>query len=281
MFFKKNIFLIFLFLYLSAFSQTQTPFPKYTEIISQKKTSEANVERIVSHCCSSLSKEEILQFYKEIFFSQKMKGGESFGSDIIMFERFPFLSKSIRFIDENSNRRCYILEENYYKNIKVLPTAGFTSPQKLDFMPTLSNAMQFVYSTYFYPMTAVWYLSFATPDEICDFYIKNMPSFGWKLKDVVVNKGIFNFYDFFLMVDPFSKALPMFKDYGYQDFIPPLSLYGKTLTFIKEDKSRITITVYKFDDILQKAENSVWDVSDFKNYGTTIIGIFYFSKKVN
>jgi hypothetical protein len=107
-----------------------------------------------------------------------------------------------------------------------------------------------------------------------------MPSFGWQAVDNVSNQGTYNFSQWFKFIDPFSKALPMLEARNYEEFIPPLAVRGKTLTFIQGGKS-CTITIYRFDDIVEKAKGTIWDASDFNQYGRTVIAIFYFPEKGN
>lgn len=270
-----------LFFCSSVFAAEQSvSLPPQTELIKQEKNSQDKVDTTTSQYCSSLSKEEILKFYRKVFLAQSMQEVPTVpNSNSVVFERYPFLSNMITFTAaQKSGQTCYFLEEQRFKKIPILPSPGFTAPQKLDFMPTLSQARQFVYSTYWQHMIGVWYLSHSDPDEVCAFYLKDMPSFGWQLTDNLSNQGTYNFYQWFQLMDPFSKAVPMLKARDYEEFIPPLGVRGKTLTFTQGTKT-CTITMYKFDDIVERARTSIWDASVFSQYGSTIIGIFYFPEK--
>ncbi len=247
--------------------------PLQTELLEKEEFTTQGSEVVLLRCCSKLSYDEILSFYRKRFLAQGLKEFSLEG--IFIFSRGPFITKTLYFLSEEDNQLCYKLEERYAKRISVLPIADFSSPRQLDFMPTFLEATEFVYSTYFAPMTGVWYLSFKDAEEVANFYLKNMPDFGWKLLGDSPRQGVYSFSEWFVLIDPFSKVLPRLEEEGYPEYVPPLKVRGRTLSFTK-DKESCTITIYKFEDILEKAEGTVWDVSALATYGTTVIGVFYF-----
>lgn len=280
---QLSSFLILLLLLFctQALAQSSSPsLPSCTELISQKKQDTKQAAVTMYEYSSCLSKEEIIKFYKESFLSLQMNEiKNSLQHGIFIFERYPFQSKELNFKSAQENGKTfYSLTEYFYRNLSIVPSTTFTTPQKLDFMPTFPDAWQFIYSTYWSPMIGVWYLSGSEPEQVCDFYLKNMPSFGWQLADSVSKQGSYNFYQWFQFVDPFSKALPTLQARNYEEFITPLAIRGKTLTFRQGEKN-CTIAIYKFDDIVEKAKGTIWDASAFEQYGSTMISVFYFPEK--
>ncbi len=225
---------------------------------------------------SKLSKEEITSFYRTLFLTQGMKENPA-TKDTLVFAKFPQKIVTITFSSDPDGQVRFMFTKSEFTKMQIVPTQDFKSPQTLDFMPTYTQSQQFVYNTFYYPMIGIAYLSRSQPDDVAGFYTKRMSSFGWQLASDTPQQGTYDLFAWIRVIDPFTKAIPMLQVTGYQELAPPLKLRGRTLTFKQEGKS-CTITIYKFEDIIAKAQGTAWDASPFQQYGDTVIAVYYFSK---
>jgi hypothetical protein len=128
-------------------------------------------------------------------------------------------------------------------------------------------------------MTGLAYFSPQNIESLREFYLKQMPGFGWNLVDSQSHRGRYEFFQWLKIVNPFTKHLPNLKEIGYDVTIPPLTVEGTTLTFEQGIKT-CTITIYNFPDILSDSQNTKWDLwaKDIAKYGKTLICVYYFEK---
>jgi hypothetical protein len=196
----------------------------------------------------------------------------------IMFKKLPLKTVSLSFTGTGEKEKTqFFINIITFKKLPIIPIYDLQSPQELKFMPVYSSATQFInYNSPTSPFTGVDYLSHNNPDEISNFYLTNMPSFGWKLIKKEPHSGAYSFFEWLKIVDPFTKIIPSLRSQGYAELVPPLKLNGQTLTFEQGSKA-CTITIYKFEDIVEKArQQTLWDVSVMEKYGDTVIAVFYF-----
>ena len=162
---------------------------------------------------------------------------------------------------------------------KVFDLAVFIEPQELDFMPIYSTAAQFRYGQRDIPvpMTGIAYLSKDPVNKIKNFYTTNMPQTGWELKKSAPKQGSFKLSEWVFIIAPFLKDADISMESIKNDekLVPLLDIEGTTLTFQKAQEKCI-ITIYKFKNILQAQEGTIYDVSPMAEYGTTVICAFYF-----
>ncbi|MFA5008566.1 MAG: hypothetical protein WC546_05035 [Candidatus Omnitrophota bacterium] len=252
--------------------------PRTEKISEEKRTLKDTITTYEYVYNSELSKDEIIKFYKDVFSAFDMHDfGKSRGDDY-MFESPPEKIAHVIFTSPQSDGKTGFSVIIYeMSKCPVLPYYAFTSPEKLDFAPVYANSMQFAKSSYFFPMTGVGYLTHSSFEEVVKFYIDDMASFGWTLSERKKNSGMYDFSQWILIVDPFTKAVPLLEAQGYQKKTPPLKIKGETLVF-KQNKKKCTITVYNFEDIVEKLEGTIWDAGMVKQYGNTAIIVYYFSE---
>lgn len=146
-------------------------------------------------------------------------------------------------------------------------------------MPVYKQAQQFFYNDYFKPSwIGAAYLTSSSPDAVEDFYLKEMPSFGWKLSDSQSNAGTYPFSGWVKTIDPFGHEIGVYTNMGYEENTPPLTIRGSQIIFSKSGK-KCSIAIYKFEDIIAKAKGTPWDTSVMEKYGDTVIAVCYFEVK--
>ncbi|MCM8831727.1 MAG: hypothetical protein NC918_06025 [Candidatus Omnitrophica bacterium] len=279
---KRFIFLFFIFSVLAA-AESDLPIPQNTSLLKKTEEKESRSVRITYKYVSKLKEEDIISFYREKFNSlgvYELKNKLGIKADTYFFEKTSYFhtmrSIMLNFDYKEQGSIYYTIVDTQYTKFDILPFSNFYPPKSLDFMPIYSNCVQFVYNTYFSPMIGLAYLSDDEPDKIANFYTKNMPSFGWQLVSSEAKSGIYQIYDWLAIIDPFTKVIPQLQIERFHEIVPPLKIRGQTLNF-KRGSQTCTITVYKFDDIVEKAKASIWDASSIERYGNTIICVYYFS----
>lgn len=154
-----------------------------------------------------------------------------------------------------------------------------TEPTKVDFIPMLSNIKQLEYIDWQSaqpPMISIGYISRESSSQVIAFYLNKMPSYGWHLTEQKPRQGTYQLAEWLPMLAPYtSTTYSRWKEVLPAE-IPPLRIQGATLTFTKGSQ-KCVITVYTFEDIIQRARQQiVYDLTFMEDYGTTIIGIAYF-----
>jgi len=269
------LFLLVLHLPYSA-AAANLPQPAMSELIQQSQQDAPNMNSASYEYRCKLTQEEIANFYRILFLSQGLKENSSTPGTLV-FAKFPQKVVTITFSQDPDGQVHFMLTVNEFTKMQIVPTQDFKNPQTLDFMPTYTRAQQFVYNTFYYPMIGVAYLSRSDPGDVVAFYAREKSAYGWQLASSAPQQGTYDLFSWIRIVDPFTKAIPMLQATGYQELAPPLKLRGQTLTFSQQGKS-CTITIYKFEDIIAKAQGTAWDASPFQQYGDTVIAIYYFSK---
>ncbi|MBN3040554.1 MAG: hypothetical protein JW867_05460 [Candidatus Omnitrophica bacterium] len=162
------------------------------------------------------------------------------------------------------------------KKITVFPIERFQRPQELDFMPIYPNATEFKYETQFEPMIGVGYNTHDDQSVIKDFFLRQMPDYGWHLDKEESSQGKFGFSKALMIVNPFTKYLTQPQAKVFDKLIPKLDLKGSTLIFKDGGSRKCIITVYTFPDFIKIMEKTPIDVSPAKRFGNTLIAVYYF-----
>lgn len=284
---RNTFLLVLMFLFCAFLSGAQTvklSLPPSSEKVSGKQNVLNDGFTVYENVYSSqLPKEEILKFYRSEFSSLDMQEfNDTKNSEYYAFQSIPEKMAYIKFNEPQADGKTNFTVLVYEREkCPILPGSLFTSPEKLDFAPVYSGSRQFLNARfskddiYFAPMTAAAaYLAKSNSAEVSSFYIDNMPSFGWVLAQSSDNDGIYDFSQWAVMIDPFTKAVPLLEAKGYKKKIPPLKVKGKTLTF-KQGNKKCVITIYTFEDMIEKAEGTIWDANTLRQYGDTVIVVYY------
>lgn len=297
-FYLKIFFIFFCFFFsygeLSAENQSFSV-PWKTELVKEDINKAENSISGILKYKSMLSKKKIINFYSNYFHRKGFSQITNDSLDSRSFTRGPD-RRSLHFVSSSKEYTNYIigfynLNENIKKNIKerirknkklkniinnLFPSV-MEKTNKLDFMPMHEGLSQLKYERYVNstpPLIAIGYLSRSNSEEIINFYLNHMPSFGWELLDRDIHNGSYRISGWCPMVAPFSVfcttlAKPLSRR------LPPLQVQGETLTFIKPGE-KCLITVHTFEDIVQKALQYRYDLSLMEQYGTTVVGVSYF-----
>ncbi len=275
----------FLFAFVFNLEAESIPVPRQTELSRQEGPVERiNYTEVTKNYRSQLSAEEIISFYRRHLSSlgfQELRDplipAGFFAFEKTLMHLHPLRSVMIRIQPgQEGYKTFYSLTEHERTLQPILPFPSFAQPQELDFAPVFGQSRQFVYNTYWHPMIGVGYLSEQDPSVISEFYLKNMPSFGWELAGQESHQGRYSIYEWLLVVDPFTKVIPNMEVASYDEVVPPLQVRGRTLNFRRGGES-CTITVYNFPDIVERARGTFWDAGPIQKYGNTLICVYYFS----
>jgi hypothetical protein len=269
-------------LHFSSGQSSDIPKPAKTTLLNQKKQMVSSLKVVTYTFSSELSKEELIKFYRNSFTASGMRESavrfsDEPGEKALFFEQPPLKNVNLFFMSaptEGQTSFEIVVEE--VKQLPLLQEQVFTAPQKLDFMPTYANAKQFVSAPFVPPGKGfgAGYFTHSLPEEVTNFFTTQMPSYDWTLSKNEPKQGEYGFYEWLRIVDPFTIAIPILKERQYEKIVKPLKLRGTTLTFTNGEETCV-VTIYRFEDILSKAQGTVWDVSSLQKYGTTLICAYY------
>lgn len=313
--FKQIIFLlIFVFIYYPTIAQskpTSHAKPYSTdlvdEIINETELGTVSLRKY----SSSFSEDRIVDFYRDFFSQQGLEELYPEDKDSLVQgtpdDRFEFVGEHTRatiiFVPSVNSRVKYYVsiydrrdlykigkrkkaawsKQKRKKALKSGKTIKFfeniTDPRKVDFMPIYPDVMQLEYvdwNSVGRPMISIGYLTSKDSSKVVNFYIENMPSFGWTLtkRDAHYLKN-YETSEWIPMVAPYTYCAHNSCEPLLPQEIPLLSVRGETLTF-KNRKEKCVITIHAFDDIVRKSKSTIYDLSVVEKYGSTAIGIAYF-----
>jgi hypothetical protein len=252
---------------------------------------------------STLSKEEILDFYRDSFIRQNIKEVDyNKRKDLIegafVFEGanrsvsvlfppssegkttyFVLLRDSSSLYDSKSvQEECKSCAAAMKKNKTLKIFENISSPHKVDFMPLYPGVKELEYVDWGIaqpPMLSIGYLTKSDSAQTVEFYLENMPGFGWELTDRQTHNNMYGASEWVSIVAPYTYCSRHPCENLLPEPIPPLKLRGETLTFVKE-KEKCVITVHTFDDMVAKSKGTIYDLSIIEENGNTAIGIAYF-----
>ncbi len=281
-----RVILLFLFcifwntVYPQTFDYTN---PYGATLVTEKKK---NLEKGISIVCiykTDLTEEDVASYYRELFLQQGFVETPTTGKGYRFQGEFKgarlFFSPS--FFGEGENTYILTLYElaNKYK-VKAPPkdeqkikVAIIREPHYVDFMPLYQGVKELEYIEWrsANPMLSIGYISHDDSNKVIEFYLKNMPEFGWELFERKPHTGTYELKQWASIIAPYSS----FCTECIKERVPPLEIRGETLTF-RNGVQRCVITVYTFDNVLNYLNNTKYDISFLEQYGTTIIGIAYF-----
>ncbi|MFA7677325.1 MAG: hypothetical protein WCY34_04060 [Candidatus Omnitrophota bacterium] len=278
--------------------------PYGTELIKKSSNKNGGETVYLFKYVSDLSKEKILDFYRNLFAKQNMveldKETNNISESAYIFKgdlekatvfflpsfkkgvtNYCIFARSQKTASKNFSKRVFnkALLKQAKSEKKAFEIFGYISPPKaVGFMPMQEGIRQLTYASWedSQPrVIGIGYVTSRVSPEVVNFYLENMPGFGWGLSERKSNKGTYTISQWFPIIAPYSPFCPTCEGILPLE-VPPLKVYGETLTFVREGQ-KCVITAYTFADILEIAEKqTVYDISFMKKYGTTIITVVYF-----
>ncbi len=279
------------------------PIPYNTSLIDKTINRTKTGDIYLLEYNSTLSKENILDFYRDNLAKENIKEINYNKNKNLPEETFIFegtLRRIVIFFVASYNDQAtdyYVLvHENSYlpnpeagqnvckscleglknKTIKLFENISF--PHKIDFMPLYPDTKEVEYVNWPIanpPMISIGYLTKSDSAQVIEFYLENMPKFGWELIDRQPRDGMYEASDWVKIVAPETYCAHHPCANILPEPIPPLKLRGETLTFEREDQ-RCIVTIHTFDDIVAKSKGTIYDLSVVEENGNTAIGVAYF-----
>ena len=266
--------------------------PYSTELISKNEKKREKGSSVVYNYSSQLDKEDILDFYREIFLSDGLE--ETSVSESVFIFKSPYKHAAITFVPSLKGKKVdYYLaiaavnektiqefERNkaYSNRSKFSPPIRVTQAKRINFMPVFPRAKQLEYVNWEKarpPLISIGYLSHRGSAEVIGFYLSKMPSFGWTLAKREPHDGAYSTSEWIPMVAPASAFCTSCDILPAE--VPPLKIKGETLTFTKGNKKCI-LTVHTFVDIVKLSVGTVYDLSVVRQNGNTVISVVYYYK---
>ncbi|MDD5584942.1 MAG: hypothetical protein PHV55_07805 [Candidatus Omnitrophica bacterium] len=277
------VFILSFSLCLFAFAiELESFLPQRTEVIEKGQRTVTATEAItISRYRSELTQKQIMGFYEQELAKRGWKkfqppaGDEKRYKDMLVYVKDGINTFTVVIAPPlTKGKISYNVMIAEPTKIVVLQEV-FKPPRQLDFMPVPAAVTEFVYNTYYPSMIGLGYLTHNSVDAVSNFYLLNMSKFGWSLIGQTPQEGMYNLSQWIKIVDPFTKAVPNLEAIGFVDLVPPLAVRGKTLSFAQGKKS-CTITIYRFDDIVEKAVGTRFDMGFMAEHGRTLICVYYF-----
>ena len=270
--------------------------PRRTKLESQEQVDDEFFSGSSYKYESELNKEQILNFYRDLLkqdgYEQVDPGRED--RDIIVASFFkPDSNKTKRIVFspgiKKGTLRFFLYTGTSKLNyggsgqrsacsakgaISMLYTSVKQPTRQPDFMPLFSPVKQLEYMEWRDSNTvSAGYISPADSETAINFYLQEMPSYGWVLSERHNNAGKYTIDEWFPMVAPDSKFVPSSCS-GLIEDVPPLKMHGATLRF-KRGNEDCVVTAHTFDNtgrVLRKRP----DLSGIQKFGKTIIGVMYY-----
>ncbi|MDD5070463.1 MAG: hypothetical protein PHV17_07010 [Candidatus Omnitrophica bacterium] len=230
---------------------------------------------------SKLSKKQLIDKYFSLFSSQgwTIITAKDYKKDRFTFQKPP-LESAFLVISSYVDGECEI---SLSKSITLptLPIKTFkTVPHKIEFMPLYPGAKEYGLFSNPNGKKSVVYLVGGELEKVHEFYLKKAPSYQWTLVRTESHNGVYPLTKWLKIVDPFTHQEPALKARGLEKLVPPLKVRGKTFTFHNGNKQCV-VTIYQFEDIVEKAVGTVFDVDSFAKFGRNMICVFYSPTKVD
>ena len=288
---RKSAILFILIFLLPAHALTQPfgfPQPAKTKLVEKDKSvSDRKVTTTYRRYQSQLPPQRVITFYRRMFNKQGFK--EEGTSREIDPQKNDFTFKKenkkifltiIPFSDESCGYTINIVDTPSLKETGLppgFPNYNFSHPQKLKIMPVYPDSKEFKNEKH--PVAlAFGYLTPSPAEEVSDFYLKNMPEYGWSMVSNESNQGSYKLSEWVKIVAPYTKFLLASGCKELEVMLPSLSIRGKTLKFENGMKG-CELTVYTFEDIITNLKHMEFDLSPIEQYGNTVIGVAYFYDK--
>lgn len=190
---KKIFILLWFFIFYLAGHVFSLDVPKHPNSELVKKISrKVGHDKTITYIYNApLSQQQILQFYREMLTSQRWDEKDFFGTGRLLDSQGTRRMHSF-FKDGDVIVLCFIpsLEDGNVsygvmiikggKKLSDYSFQGFDDEQDINFAPLYMGAKQFKIEKYSKKVVA-GYIACADLEEVRDFYISNMPSFGWEL----------------------------------------------------------------------------------------------------
>lgn len=310
---QKFFLLIFVFFYCPLVVQSK-PIPlekPYSTDLVDERSDETEFGTVsLRKYKSSLSEDGVIDFYRDFFSKQGLEELHAEDKASLLQDtpddRFEFVGRHTQatifflpstedkvryYISMYDRRELYEIDKkkaarSKQKRKKVLKNGerivffkDITDPRKVDFMPLYPGVMQLEHvdwKSVGKSMISIGYLTPKKSKDVVNFYIANMPSFGWTLvkRDTHYPK-YYKSSEWLPMVAPYTYCAHNSCEPFLPQEIPLLSVRGETLTF-KNREEKCVVTAYTFDDIVRKSKRTIYDLSMVEKHGSTAIGIAYF-----
>jgi len=278
-------------------------YPPRTKLVERESKKYGGLVDTTFDFSSQLSKEEIVDFYRNLFVSQGLKEDKEitkskylapFNKDNTMFVFNNGLLKMVTLViyhhDEDKDINYYILNDAEFKYVLDLSSDNSKKPKKLKDVPVDFKTKEI------YPreeetqgkQVSHMYLASNTLEDSINFYQNQMPSFGWKLVDKKSHQGSYNLMvitsknkDYSIAEMP-KKAKELLSDIGLtprapEELYPGMDVVveGETLIFKKQNKEcKIVINQLK-DTAEVLKQKKIVNPEYSKEQGDILISVFY------
>jgi hypothetical protein len=265
--------------------QIDVPFPPETEFRGKNiLVSDEDFFCSSSKFVSRLSRGKIVDFYRGYFLSQGYK--EIKDSNIP--EKISMFSKGMRrsftlcvyYHDKKSDLTYYFIDN--FKMLHAYPLANrkVTQPQKLEFMPVYSQAMELGKGDKNEKEIGAVYIGKGTIDEIVEFYLKNMPEFGWNLTNKQIQHTKSKLWDAVAVISGLDLSVKSQVADALIGEDVSVDIEMALLTFSSNDKEKsekkCIISILQFNDSYEDLEkNEVVSTNFLKKYGRNLINVHY------
>jgi len=262
-------------------------YPPRTELVEQDRKDEKNILGTSLEFSSQLSKEAIVDFYRNLFISQGFKEDKEIASlpDLALVNEkdimFIFTKGALTTVvlnvyyrDEKKELNYYVLNSVEVKYLLDLSSQNLGKPQKLKGVPVNFQTKE-LYPSKEEPQgkeATYMYLASSKLRDSIDFYKKQMPFFGWKLIDEEPREGRFNL----LTATSRTKDLAQVSQ-SPEKLFPgaDVNVEGITLTFQKQNKQCVVIINQLKDSAEVLRQNKIVNPDYSKKQGDILISVFY------
>ncbi|MBP7087748.1 MAG: hypothetical protein KBB01_00470 [Candidatus Omnitrophica bacterium] len=270
---KKIILVIFCLVSFKALAEVANlPYYPNSKLIKKeiKKFAEVDRESVIYHYTSNSSKSQISQFYKERLSKQGWQPIDKASPNSYLKKG---MMLSLNFMPSlNKKETSYsVITGDLTKgnDNKACPPEGcFTPDKKPSFKPPYPSSAELIsYNSFTKGIHYFAYKTKENPKQVEDFYLRRMPSLGWKLSE---QKSNFDTVD----ISSACPVCPEISGEQSKNIAETPFANAKNLVFKNNNQAYyIFISSYYLKDIKSEAEKELLKDT------YTIIGIYYHANK--
>jgi hypothetical protein len=252
-------------------SDSIASFPYHTEMLDKKITRDEDYIIGYYHFRSQLSKEEIIKYYRDYFSALGFTEEILPKKDHMFYFKNGIMNSALLnvYYTDKENRTFYLLDTLKLKYVISASDFKCQNPQKLDLIPINYNYTQAIFAERNQDKKAVQYLTFESVESVANFYLKNMPFFGWSLVNQENFEGNSNF------MEASGKGYDEQKVKEYLDDFPGLNTNVKVIGLsFKSKSSHCAINITQFlDSANQLKKSRIINPEVLAKYGDVLITV--------